>query len=620
MFETQSYVTRRRLLRWAGTAGAFAAGAGLLAACAPDRADVSQAKLTTQVPGQTPGKAEESDVPVDLYLALNAVPAKVALLPGQPTGVWMYQAQVLKGDPASVQALPNSYLGPIIRAHKGQTVRVRFSNNLPDPAQKTIIHWHGLRLPEDMDSHPRNAITPGATYTYEFSIDDRAAMYWFHPHPHELTAAQVYMGLAGLFIVSDEDEVAAGLPAGEYDVPLIIQDRAFDPNNQLVYLGGAVMAGASHMGHMAGMNHGSTMSGTQGMEDMQGMGMQGMGMQGMGMQGMGMQGMNNMQAIMDQVMGFLGDRILVNGRPDFVLPVATCPYRLRLLNGSNARIYKLGWSDGSPLTVIGVDNGLLAKPVQRPYVMLAPGERIEIWVDFGGRNVGDELALNSLAFSGAESHNMAGMGAMEHGDMMTDTHGMGGMVNMDKSQTLPLGAPFTIMKVRVERQEQATLTLPDRLSTLERHRLEDAANRDAPRTFGLTLQNNVWKINGRTFEMDAAADDEKVKAGDLEVWEFVNQTNPGEMMDPMGMAHPFHIHGAHFQIIDRQVLPELKAGWDTVREGYADEGWKDTFLLMPGERVKLLLRFGAHAGKFVFHCHNLEHESQGMMRNYEVQA
>lgn len=130
----------------------------------------------------------------------------------------------------------------------------------------------------------------------------------------------------------------------------------------------------------------------------------------------------------------------------------------------------------------------------------------------------------------------------------------------------------------------------------------------------------VWKINGRTFEMDAVADDERVKSGDLEVWEFVNETNPGEMMDPMGMAHPIHIHGVQFQVVDRQVLPELKSGWDAVQEGVVDEGWKDTFLLMPGERVKTLLKFGEHTGKFVFHCHNLEHESQGMMRNYEVTA
>ena len=527
---------------------------------------------------------------MDLDVVLKAASAEVPLLPGKPTGVWMYEAELLRGDPASVQALPNSYLGPVIRARKGQTVRVRFDNQLPDATQKSIIHWHGLRLPEDMDGHPRYAIDPGQTYTYEFAVNDRAATYWFHPHPHELTAAQVYMGLAGLFIVSDQEEAAAGLPAGEFDVPLVIQDRNFDPNNQFIYLGGAMMAGG--MGHMGGM---------------------------MG----GMQGMDNMQTMMDKVMGFLGDRILVNGAPDFVLPVATHPYRLRLLNGSNARIYKLGWSDGSPLTVIGTDDGLLEKPAQRPYVMLAPGERIELWADFSGRKAGDVMTLNSLAFSGAESDDMAGMGdSMDHGmmshDAMTDTQSMGAMLGT--RQALPLGAAFTIMKVRVERQMQATLKLPDQLSTIERHRLVDAVNHDAPRSFDLTLQNMVWKINGRTFDMDAVADDERVKSGDLEVWEFVNKTNPGEMMDPMGMAHPFHIHGTQFQIIDRQVLPELKAGWGTVRDGYVDEGWKDTFLLMPGERVRLLSRFGDHVGKFVFHCHNLEHESQGMMRNYEVQA
>ncbi|MBD3610409.1 MAG: multicopper oxidase domain-containing protein, partial [Gammaproteobacteria bacterium] len=83
--------------------------------------------------------------------------------------------------------------------------------------------------------------------------------------------------------------------------------------------------------------------------------------------------------------------------------------------------------------------------------------------------------------------------------------------------------------------------------------------------------------------------------------------------------HPMHIHGVEFQVIERSVLPELQSLWERVREGYVDSGWKDTVLIMPGERVKLLIRFNQYKGMFLYHCHNLEHEDLGMMRNYRVQ-
>jgi FtsP/CotA-like multicopper oxidase with cupredoxin domain len=155
------------------------------------------------------------------------------------------------------------------------------------------------------------------------------------------------------------------------------------------------------------------------------------------------------------------------------------------------------------------------------------------------------------------------------------------------------------------------------------------------------MLNEAWSLNGRSFEMDAVADDEIVQANTLEVWEFINVVNEGEtgaMEDGNGghdmgnmnmgngevktedqMAHPMHIHGVQFQILERTISEAFQEGWETVSAGYVDEGWKDTVLLMPGERVKLLMRFGSDLGLFVFHCHNLEHEDLGLMRNYQVQ-
>jgi FtsP/CotA-like multicopper oxidase with cupredoxin domain len=174
------------------------------------------------------------------------------------------------------------------------------------------------------------------------------------------------------------------------------------------------------------------------------------------------------------------------------------------------------------------------------------------------------------------------------------------------------------MKVRVERESQDRPALPAKLSEIKPYRLEDAVNGKQPRTFGITLNMMNWLINGRQFEMDAVAPDEIVKLNTLEAWEFVNKLNPGHMMEPMGMAHAMHLHAGQFQVLERQVLPELRAGWSSVKDGLVDEGWKDTVLLMPGERVKLLMKFEDYSGLFLYHCHNLEHEDSGMMRNFRI--
>jgi FtsP/CotA-like multicopper oxidase with cupredoxin domain len=387
-----------------------------------------------------------------------------------------------------------------------------------------------------MDGHPRLVIPRGATYVYEFEVRNRAGTYWYHPHPHGMTGPQVYGGLAGLFLVSDDEEKAAGLPAGEYDIPLVIQDRAFDNRNQLIYLSGHRM---------------------------------------------------------EQMTGFLGDWILVNGNPDFILPAATRAYRLRLLNGSNSRIYKLAWQDGSPLTVIGTDGGLLETPAQRDYVMLGPAERIELWVDFSRYPVGSETALISLPFEGG----MLGGGRMGRG-------------MMGPGAALPNGAGFPIFKVRVNRREKASPALPKRLSTINRYRAADAVNAGHPKRFNLEMRHMAWTINGRLFRMDQVDQDEKVRLDSLEIWEFINEGSGMGMMGGMNMPHPLHLHGKQFQVLERRGV---------VHDGYVDEGWKDTVLLMPGERIRILVRFGDYPGLFLYHCHNLEHEDMGMMRNYLIE-
>jgi FtsP/CotA-like multicopper oxidase with cupredoxin domain len=473
-----------------------------------------------------PAKANPDFHP-DLELELTAGPGERALLPGRATRLWHFSGRVLKGDQSQLAMLPGGVL-PVIRARNRQKLRIHFVNRLPEDS---IVHWHGLHIPQKMDGHPMYAIRPGARFVYEFQLDNRAGTYWFHPHPHGRTGEQVYRGLLGALIVSDEEEQAVGLPDGERDLTWVIQDRTFDRNNQPVYVRG----------------------------------------------------------MMDRMMGFLGDRILLNGQPDFVQSVETTAYRVRLLNGSNSRIYKLAREDGKPLTVIGNDGGLLEKPLQKPYVTLSPAERVELWMDFSDRSVGDRIRLRSLPFN-------AGMRMM------------GGAA-------LPNGSDFNVLTLQIDRKVSARSRLPEMLTRIPRYRLQDAVNRNAPRTFALWMGRGTATLNGRAFDrMDEVADSETVKLNTLEVWEFANDQSM------MMMAHPMHIHNLQFQVIERKPDPRFAAAYQTLSSGFVDEGWKDVVLVMPGERVKLMMKFTDHTGLYLYHCHILEHEDLGMMRNYLVRA
>jgi blue copper oxidase len=295
--------------------------------------------------------------------------------------------------------------------------------------------------------------------------------------------------------------------------------------------------------------------------------------------------------------GFLGDRVFVNGRPTPSFDVREGTYRLRLLNGSNARIYKLAWSDGSPIIVIGSDGGLLAAPVTRPYLMLAPGERAEIWADFGRAPAGAQVALESLSFSAG---GMAMMGGMGQGMM---GGGRGGGVGMGN------GAALRVCRFSV-RGPGERRPLPKRLEAPVFRSPDEVANAREPRQFQISMGMMRWLLNGRPFGMTEVASNERIKRGVTEDWEF---SNLGGMM---AMPHPIHIHGGQFQVVGRAG----QGGAATVADGRVDEGWKDTVLLMPGERARLRVRFPRHEGLFMYHCHNLEHEDMGMMRNFRVEG
>ena len=468
----------------------------------------------------------------DVEIALTALPAEVSILSGAPTRVWRFTGRVLKGPVQSLQTMPDSYLGPTLRLRRGQKVRIRFENRLPDPS---IVHWHGLDVPEKADGHPRLAVPTGGDYVYDFEVTNRAGTYWYHPHPHMQTGPQVYKGLAGLLIVTDDEDAALDLPSGEQELSWVLQDRRFDAKNQLVY---------------------ST-------------------------------------AMMDMETGFLGDRVLVSGHERPVFSLATRAYRVRVLNGSNARVYKLGWSDGTPITVLGVDGGLLERPRSQAFVTLAPAQRLDMWLDLSQRPLGATLELRSVAFSVADA-------GIVMGGMMRGMMGGGSRV--------PLGAPVSLLTARVARKESVASRLPDRLSTFDRK--PQLAAGVPIRQIPLAFQAMQWTMAGRRFDMAAVAADETVAPGSTHLWEFVNGGGPMGMQ----MAHPIHIHGRQFRVVSRSGGNPA----NTLREGLVDDGWTDTVLVLPNETVRAQVTFSRYSGLFLYHCHVLEHEDMGMMRNFRI--
>jgi FtsP/CotA-like multicopper oxidase with cupredoxin domain len=381
-----------------------------------------------------------------------------------------------------------------------------------------------LNVPDDADGHPRYAMASGGMYTHRFKVINRAGTYWYHPHPDMRTGFQANRGLAGLILVHDDEEAGIDLPRGACDVPLVIQDKRFNSSNQIMHSTGSQV-------------------------------------------------------------GYLGDRILVNGILDFRYPCGSRLYRFRLLNGSNSRIYKLAWSDGQPMFVIGTTGGLLRETVAKPYVMLGPGERLEVIADFRSKQPGSSVNLMSLPFSNG---------------------GPG-------SGTPPQGTQLTICACDIVYQLPESLEIPTTLTQFDLYDRNQAVNANNSRVFASKYMDGMWTINGRIFEMTGVAEEEKVRNGELELWEFRNDL-PADQEQP----HPMHIHGAQFQIVSRRTNIE-EPWYDEIREGYVDEGWHDTALLFPGERVELLLKHGPYPGLFLLHCHNLEHEDMGMMRNILIQ-
>ncbi|KRG13957.1 multicopper oxidase [Virgibacillus soli] len=390
------------------------------------------------------------------------------------------------------------YLGPVIKVKKGDQVKVHIENGLGN--EDTTVHWHGLEVPGNADGGPHSVIKPNETFTPSFTITQPAATLWYHPHLLHKTGEQVYKGLAGLFYIEDEVSDSLNIPKtyGENDFPIIIQDRNLRKDGQLTY-------------------------------DL------------------------NMMSVMH---GMQGDTPLVNGAFDPYLEVPKGKVRLRILNGSNARIFQLKLSHNDDFWQIASDGGFLEKPLKMTQVVLGPAERTEIIIDFSSYQRGEKIQL--------------------------------------------LSQDVGLMNFVVGNKPKENVEIPNTLAAIEKINPSKAT---VNRTFAFKGMGKSVNINGKQMDMNRI--DEKVQPGATEIWEITN-TDSG-MMGGMGMAHPFHAHGVQFQVIERngKEPPEN------------ERGWKDTILLMPGDKVKIIATF-KNEGLFMYHCHILEHEDAGMMGQFEV--
>ena len=440
-------------------------------------------------------------------------------------GVASGKSEFLSGISTPTLGINGAYLGPTIRCRENDRVTLRVKNNLVGP---TTLHGHGLRLPAASDGGPHQVVEPGAVWETSFAIRQKASLCWYHSHLMEQTGEQVLRGLAGLFLIEDEQSRSLRLPSdyGIDDIPLVIQDRRFDADGSFDY-------------------------------DL---------------------------AMHDVMMGYKGNVILVNGTANPHVVLRRQRTRLRILNGSNSRIYTLGRDDGADLIVVGSDGGLLEQPARLRRVRLGPGERIEMLVDMQS-----DQSLRLMSYPDRVAGGGMGPGMM-----------MGGMAG--NAETFP------IIELRAERLETADLSLPERLIQVPNWTAAQAAR---TRSFQLEMpmmgmmmgaagMGGTMGINGRA--MDMGRIDERVSLGSVEIWQIRNTTP---------LAHPFHIHGVQFRTLDRNGRPPLP------HEG----GLKDTVLVDPDSTVRVITEFSDFADPkrpYMYHCHILEHEDAGMMGQFVV--
>jgi len=454
--------------------------------------------------------------------------AAVPVLPGRRTRMWTYG-----GD----------FPGPTIRRPAGEATRVRFAHELPRRAGELTVHLHGghNRASEDgqagglTSAQPSSLycdvsaglsaaesgndllIRPGGDRTYVYDgIEDgapeRASCQWYHDHRLDRTARNVWRGLAGMWIVDDELDTSLPLPRGERDIPLMLTDRSFDARNQLT----DPFAAPRRPPHD----------------------------------------------------GVAARHVLVNGalRPHHRVEPAR--HRLRVLNASQFRAYDLRLTGGVRIVQVATESGLMPRPIERRRVLLGPGERAELIIDFAPAR-GREVRLVSSARRGAAE------GARTY------------------------SGPLMEFRVSARRRPDRT-AIPAALRPLPDW-VASAPRRPSHR-WRFTVGGGFvprWLVNGGSY--DPAYVETTAKLGETVTWELRNDT---------AVAHLIHLHHTDWYVL--------------ARNGRRPPPWerclKETFFLDPRERLLIAGHMSDYTGKYVVHCHMLDHEDHGLMSQFEVVA
>jgi spore coat protein A len=530
------------------------------------------------------------------------------------TTVWGY------GNPKD--GIPVTSPGPTIVAMRDVPVNIHWMNKLPrynyldgpsphllpvDPTLHMahpmgkqvsgiplVTHLHGGHTESASDGLPEQWFTQnfrevGPTWVkkkYSYDNSQEAATLWYHDHALGITRLNVYAGLAGFYLLRDANEdalVASGvLPGSPYEVEIVIQDRMFDAEGQLFF----PSSGAEIEPGFDELPPGPT-----------------------------------------AIAEFFGDFIMVNGSVWPVLDVEARKYRLRFLNGSDSRFYILEFRDGAgtgpaeTFMQIGTDNGLLETPVELTQLLIAPGERADLVVDFSTlsdvvlRNYGPDDPFKGFNPDGSVSDGHGGV--MPPADPATTGQIMKFAVNQPTNTdvanaTVTVGTPLrpAILPL-VKTGETRNLVLFEGL---------DNYGRLQPLLGTLAVGSQAW------FEPIT----ENPMLNDVEIWEVYNATED---------AHPIHLHLVSFQIINRESFTGVVADKDQVMHDGSvgvggkltvtglggdarlpepnERGWKDTAVMLPGEVTRVIAKFDRE-GRYVWHCHILSHEDHEMMRPFHV--
>jgi len=482
-----------------------------------------------------------------------------------------FQQQVLPaGYPATtVWGYEGSFPGPTIEARRNKPVAVKWINELPNnhflpidttlhgsepwqPEVRTVVHLHGAHTKPQFDGYPEDWYTSNQRKNFavfNYKNDQEPAALWYHDHAVGNTRLNVYAGLAGLYNIRDEVEDALNLPSGDYEVPLVIQDRSFTEDGSLFYQSVSPVPTAPTP---------------------------------------------------SVIPIFAAETIVVNGKTWPYLEVEPRKYRFRVLNGSNGRPYRLqivpddAPNTSIPFHQIGTDGGLLGAPVLvgrrgadgkpvGPQVTVAPAERADLVVDFSNFLVGNELTLENIDIP-----------------------------------DFPFRDPATtglVMKFRViPGKGDDTSVLPATLRPVPR--LDPA---DAVKTRNLTLDvtkdiyNRPKFLLGNAKWMDPITETPRLNT--TEIWNFINTTPNG---------HPMHVHLVTFGVLSRRKfnVEHYNATGEIVYTGPEmlppnENGMRDMVRVPAGTVVQIIAHFDV-PGRFVWHCHLLDHEDHEMMRPFEV--